>query len=208
MENASKALVMAGSMLIALIVISLLVFFFNNLKNLAKVEQGVTVTEQIAEYNKQYEAYTRAVYGSELLSIANKVNDYNKRQSEDVGYKKMALEVQLTKKIDDEYFRSGLTLNSDDLITKFKEIEQKVDTLGNEKIVSSTNNKISRKVSNLATMRTNDIETLGIKDYQAKVNQYNTYKTLLSQVKSTAFKFVNIEYDKNTGRITKLIYSY
>ena len=209
MENASKALIIAGSVLVAIIVLSMLVAFFNNLRSLVGTEQSVEATEQAAEFNKQYDAYARAVYGSELLSIANKLNDYNKREADGEGYKKIELEVQINKDIDQEYFKKG-TFNSNELINKFKEVEEKINTIGNEAITSSTNTKVSRKVSKLATMRTADIEALGIEKtkYQTKVNEYNTYKTLLSQVKATPFKYVNFEYDKNNGRITKMIYSY
>ena len=210
MENASKALIIAGSMIIALIVISLLVFFFNNLKSLVGVQQGVTRTEQVAEYNKSYEAYARNVYGSELLSIANKINDYNVRQADEQGYTHIDLEVQINKNIDNEYFQRGSTLNANELINNFKEIENKVETLGKETIVSSKNSRVSRTISKLASMRTSDIEQLGFEksQYDTKVSQYNTYKTLLSQVKATAFKYENIEYDKYNGRVTKMIYSY
>ena len=209
MENASKALIMAGSVLIAIIVISMLVAFFSNLRNLVGTEQSVEATEQAAEFNKQYDAYARAVYGSELLSIANKINDYNRREADEEGYQKIELEVQISEDIDKEYFKKGI-LNSNELINKFKEVEEKINTIGNETIASSTNTKVSRKVSKLATMRTADIEALGIEKakYQTKVNEYNTYKTLLSQVKATPFKYVNFDYDKNNGRITKMIYSY
>ena len=75
MENASKALIMAGSVLIAIVVISLLVIFFGNLRGLQNTTQSVEQVEQATEFNKQYDAYARDVYGSELLSIANKIND-------------------------------------------------------------------------------------------------------------------------------------
>ena len=39
MENASKALIIAGSVLVALMVISLLVIFFNNIRDLQGIEQ-------------------------------------------------------------------------------------------------------------------------------------------------------------------------
>ena len=57
-------------------------------------------------------------------------------------------------------------------------------------------------------MRTNDIEALGfeLSQYQQKVSEYNSYKSLLTQVKAKVFKYVDFEYDENTGRITKMNY--
>ena len=85
MENASKALIMAGAVLIALMVIALLVFFFNNIRDLQKTNLTSEEVQQIAEFNKQFDVYARDVYGSELLSLANKVVDYNKRERGDSG---------------------------------------------------------------------------------------------------------------------------
>ena len=89
MENASKALIMAGGVLIALLIIGILVVFFNNLSDWQKISQTSEEVEQITEFNKQYDVYERNVYGSELLSIANKIDDYNKRESNNKGYSKI-----------------------------------------------------------------------------------------------------------------------
>ena len=53
MENASKALIMAGGVLIALLVIGLLVFFYNNLSGLQSIEQSNDDVEAITEFNKK-----------------------------------------------------------------------------------------------------------------------------------------------------------
>lgn len=92
MENASKALIMAGSILISILIISLLVMFYGDIKELIGVEHNEDILEQSAEFNKQYDVYYRDnLYGSDILSIANKVNDYNIRQSEEQGYKKIEM---------------------------------------------------------------------------------------------------------------------
>ena len=57
-------------------------------------------------------------------------------------------------------------------------------------------------------MRTKDIEELGFEksQYQDLVTKYNTYKSLLTEIKAKAFEYVNFEYDAYTGRITKMNY--
>ena len=207
MENASKALIMAGGVLISLMVIGLLVMFFNNLSDLQKIEQSGEEVEQTAEFNKQYDVYARNVYGSELLSIANKIDDYNKRESENKGYTKIELEVQISYDMDEDYFNKNI-YSASSLKNEVEKLEQKIKEIGNTSIKSSTNSRISRKVSQLATMRTKDIEDLGFvrTDYSEAVTNYNTYKTLLTEIKAKPFKYINFEYDKNTGRVTKMIY--
>lgn len=207
MENASKALVMAGGILISMLVIGLLVFFFNNLSDLQNIRQEGEEIEEIVEFNKQYEVYLRNVYGSELLSIANKVEDYNKREADIKGYSKIELYIQIENDLDKNFFKKG-TYTSSMLKTEVENLEDKIEEIGKISINSSTNARISRKISQLATMRTKDIEELGIEysSYSTQVSEYNTYKTLLTEIKAKVFQYVSFEYDKYNGRITKMTY--
>lgn len=87
MENASKALIMAGGMLIALIIISILVVLFGNIGDVY-YEQGESLTvEQLEEYNRKFAVYnnTKGLYGSELLSLANLADEYNAKLLDSVG---------------------------------------------------------------------------------------------------------------------------
>lgn len=82
MENASKALLMAGGVLIALLIIGALLLMFNNLSSYQKVGEQDTREAQVIEFNNQFETYNRKnVRGSELYSLLNRVVDYNKRKS-------------------------------------------------------------------------------------------------------------------------------
>lgn len=82
MENASKALIMAGSVLIALMIIGALILMFSNLTSYQDTNTKSTRSAQISEFNNQYETYNRKdVRGSDLYSLLNKVIDYNRRQS-------------------------------------------------------------------------------------------------------------------------------
>lgn len=208
MENASKALIMAGGVLISLLVIGLLVFFFNNLSSWQNTKLSSEEVQQATEFNKQYDVYARDVYGSEILSLANKIADYNKREAGNKGYSKIELNIEFSKDLDKDYFTKG-TYNSSEIIKKVEDLETDVKNKGNVPVKSSTNTNVSRKVSKLATMRTSDIQNLGFAetDYQSKVNEYNSLKTLLTEVKAKVFKYVEFDYDKNTGRITKMSYT-
>ena len=82
MENASKALIIAGSVLIALMIIGALLLMFSNLSNYQSTNTQGTREAQVIEFNNQYETYNRKdVRGSELYSLLNRVIDYNRRQS-------------------------------------------------------------------------------------------------------------------------------
>lgn len=82
MENASKALIMAGSILISLMVIGALLLMFNNLSNYQKTGTQDTREAQVIAFNNQYETYNRKnVRGSDLYSLLSRVIDYNRRKS-------------------------------------------------------------------------------------------------------------------------------
>ena len=55
MENASKALIMAGGVLIALLIIGSLLLMFNNLSSYQDTNIKETRTAQIIEFNNQFE---------------------------------------------------------------------------------------------------------------------------------------------------------
>lgn len=79
MENASKAVIIAGGLLITLIILSLLVIVFSQIGGIYSERERALSLEQIEEYNRQFTAYEKSLYGSELLSLANLIDDYNYR---------------------------------------------------------------------------------------------------------------------------------
>lgn len=83
MENATKALIMAASVLIAIVIIGSLLLMFKNLSSYQETDIQSTRDAQIIEFNNQYEIYNQKnVRGSDLYSLLNKVVDYNRRKSE------------------------------------------------------------------------------------------------------------------------------
>ena len=87
MENASRALIMAGGVLIALLIIGAFILMFNNLTNYQDTGIQEEREAQIVNFNNQYETFNRdSVRGSDLYSLLNRVIDYNRRKSsEGVG---------------------------------------------------------------------------------------------------------------------------
>lgn len=103
MENASRALIMAGSILIALMIIGALLLMFNNLSSYQDTNIQTEREAQVLEFNNQYETYIRKdVRGSELYSLLSKVIDYNKRKSDkgtedegqDVQFKPITIKIE------------------------------------------------------------------------------------------------------------------
>ena len=82
MENASKALLMAGGMLLAILILTLLIYAWNLFSNFQSSNDELANIENTAKFNQQFTNYNRDdVQGYELISLVNQVVDYNQRKS-------------------------------------------------------------------------------------------------------------------------------
>lgn len=215
MENASKALLMAGGVLIALLVVSLLVYFYSDIKDLMGINDKVEITEQIEEFNKQYDAYYRNnLYGSDILSIVNKVYDYNRRQADDQGYQILELQVTFNNNYKD--YEGNLIIskktvyNAENLKQAIDDLQNKIDTYTKKVVVNGNT------VATLSGYRTNELEDFlqrngitsetRVKQIENDISNYASYKSILSNIKGKNFKAQNFEYDKKNGRIIKMVF--
>lgn len=80
MDNASKALYIAGSLLIAVLVISLLVYSFDKFGVVEEQKDEIAYQESITSFNREYEAYNkRIMYGVDVISCINKAISNNEK---------------------------------------------------------------------------------------------------------------------------------
>ena len=122
MENASKALIMAGGMLLAILIISLLLYAWSLFSKYQSSKDSLADVEDTTKFNEQFANYDRKdVQGYELLSLVNKVIDYNYRKSNDAAGKADDKYVPITLKITlgDDGKRKKLT--KDGTIRLFKQ---------------------------------------------------------------------------------------
>ena len=83
MENASKALLIAGSTLMAVILITIFVVFIGEISIWPQTEDQIENTEQIATFNAEYETYQKsAMYGVDVISCLNKAKSNNEKYEE------------------------------------------------------------------------------------------------------------------------------
>lgn len=149
MENASKALIMAGSVLIALMIIGALLLMFNNLSSYQNTNNDNEMQAQIIEFNNQYETYNRDdVRGSDLYSLLNKVIDYNRRKSEvatgnDEGQQLRFQAMSIVFEFNNKEDLKKLTYDNENRIFESKSYEL------NQKTVNSIEKEITNKVSKI-----------------------------------------------------------
>lgn len=87
MENASKALLMAGGILIALLIISMLLLMITNIGDYQRTKDSGAKATQVAKFNRDFERYTddNGIKGTDIVSLINKIADYNSKQTDNTG---------------------------------------------------------------------------------------------------------------------------
>ena len=82
MENSAKALLMASGVLVTMLIVTLLFYFKGKLTEYYNDQGKIDDIANVADFNKQFTNYERnKVYGYEIISLANMVEDYNTRHS-------------------------------------------------------------------------------------------------------------------------------
>lgn len=218
MENASKALIIAGSVLLAMLIIGSLVFMFNTLSDLRQTEADAEDVEQLAKYNRQIETFNRnGLYGSEIMSLANLIEDYNIRQSGLKGYTAITLEVYTTgiAGADNPTMQAQYTGENGymQLIQDFNSLQNSVDTKKAETLYGQTIERLSgmRTEQIIEALRNYDvsetqIQTIIRDEINPTVSEYTIQKSELTEFKNKQFGTPEIEYDQYTGRIIKMVF--
>ena len=83
MENASKALLMAGATLIAILIITLFVLMNNQIKSYQQQKDEAEKAQQISKFNNDFERYLvmddDGISGADVVTLINKLNEYNQK---------------------------------------------------------------------------------------------------------------------------------
>ncbi len=80
MENATKAILIAGGILITMLTVSLFYFIFNIAGDMYGVSQEDSTQKELIAFNTGFEAYNKNVmYGMDIISVLNQAIDNNRR---------------------------------------------------------------------------------------------------------------------------------
>lgn len=161
--NAALAMKIAGGMLIAVIIVSALVYFFGQLTPLQQQMVDIKATEQTTDFNKEYEVYNRQLmYGVDVLSALNKAYSNNQKYIEQYGYNQMLA--------DDYLIDIEITFKND--IESLLEIYRLEDKVGGGKKEESIGNSFSDETNN-PTNQCRSIDKNGnpvyLDDYKDKI---------------------------------------
>ena len=251
MENASRALIMAGSVLIALMIIGALMLMFGNLTSYQETDTQGTRSAQIAEFNQQFETYNRDnVRGSDLYSLLNKAIDYNRRQSwegigesgEEIRYTPMEITFtvnpiselsadgnnRLFTQKDGKYtvgsntntFENYIKQTIDDLEDAYGQSSLTNLTTGMSKIFTDSGDPaviVANFNAASTIVKIDSVDDLKNKS-ESPTKKNQTTKTTIEedvytyyeyiQFKRAHFDCTDIEYDGNTGRVTRMEFNF
>ena len=208
MENASKALTIAGGVLIAVMLAVLVYYVFNHWGEIQKMKQEAVETVKVEEFNKSYLSYEKVLYGSELLGLVNKMSDYN--ISDDVKYNAygtmdLKVEIKLLSGSTDNLFNrtgtyslSTVKRTIDDVMRKTVErYSGKVSDSQWEFLAKSSNN--SEQSFDDLCQELNISSSVNRRDLQEAAKEYYKYV----QFKRMKFKHKETTFF-NTGRVRNM----
>lgn len=202
MENASKALLMAAGVLITILIVSLIIFARNKASDFYNSDDDIDDTSDVTKFNLQFTNYERNdVKGVELISLSNKIADYNFRHSNadraknDEGYQFITLTVNIGatdpfKYSDDD--NSGLFRNNQ---TVFRQS-------GVSNAFSSINDEMYQAENNYGK---NNLRNLAKAIYTVFPNKSVEYITDFDKLSSVK-KFKEITSSKDAGLDYKTFY--
>lgn len=96
MENVTKALLIAGAILIAVMILSLVAMAWSNMSEYYTEQHESTLIEQTSKFNDKFQNYKgKTIRGNELISIMNRVVDYNNSEADMVGYDRIIIDIDL-----------------------------------------------------------------------------------------------------------------
>lgn len=84
MENASKALIMAGGVLIAMAIIGLAMFAYMSASDFAQANEDALSISQIESFNRFYTAYITTYSGTNRIKCVDALNILNRAVEDDV----------------------------------------------------------------------------------------------------------------------------
>ena len=223
MENASKALLIAGGILLALLTISLVMIMYNNLQSMQNAQEQKLATEQLLAFNKEYEAYNKSLlYGTDVITVVNKAINNNRnmdikpteekyyvnviiKTNLDKEFKTKIIKVDNTKKKGDVGYEEDVT-SSYSGITALSGIT--VDTV--DKIQGACKlgdwDKNGYLVNNTGVINFFNQNATDTKIDDKDNNLTYLVYSALTDFKKTIFTCSNIEYSEITGRVKQITF--
>lgn len=188
MENAAKALLIAGGMLIALMIIGALLLMFNQIGDYEKGQQSNEKTSQLAEFNLDFEKYMddKGITGADIISLINKVINYNEKAKKGGVNNSVDYNIKMSITVSglDDFNKKYAYDKENDNDSLFPKSTYKFDE-------STTNNSLKQL---LIDFRANEGE-LGIENLKRLSSIYNGNENERTNIANIKEKLLEINYE-------------
>ena len=225
MENASRALVIAGGVLLSLIIIGVVMFAYRGITSLQKEKDISLSNEQVSKINEQIEKYTKksVIYGSEVLSICNAIEDYSRKYPESEGYPKITAIIKIKadgkndvelffkdeyndEEYNDEQYNSTQRLKGDyDSAIETRDDKGKI-SMSNGKTIEELYNFLrtdSQKLDSYYDLYGSNDDEYNVEEILQFLEEYEKYRNCINTFREKRFK-ASVEYSNTTGIIKKI----
>ena len=225
MENASRALVIAGGVLLSLIIIGVVMFAYRGITSLQKEKDISLSNEQVSKINEQIEKYTKksVIYGSEVLSIFNAIEDYSRKYPESEGYPKITAIIKIKadgkndvelffkdeyndEEYNDEQYNSTQRLKGDyDSAIETRDDKGKI-SMSNGKTIEELYNFLktdSQKLDSYYDLYGSNDDEYNVEEILQFLEEYEKYRNCINTFREKRFK-ASVEYSNTTGIIKKI----
>ncbi len=215
MENASKALLIAGGVLLAMMILAIMVYVFGSMSDFAESQDRTAATQEIVEFNKGYEAYNKQrMYGTDVISVVNKAINHNKNvapNAEDPYYVNVKMHVIQSfettgKRIDNTKSANQLGYEKDLDIGAIRSELSSV-TVSTSELKAGSSYDLGKWKGDVLEMNSGIISffTQTDSDTIKTKGQYTYYiYSALTNFKSSIFECSEVHYNQETGRIDEI----
>ncbi len=210
MENASKALLMAGGLLIAMITISIFYYMFSQISEFRNVTSEDTSETALLAFNQGFESYNKKLmYGTDVISVLNKAIDNNRTYDVESEY-------------DSKYYVDIVFILKSDLTTRTENYKSSDAGTGYEKTGTDSVTTVFKANTEYSLSNYKDeIQTLII-DPSSLTGTYNNSDSSIStyesgcisykityypaaEFKRKTFYCSSVEYN-DSGRVSKMTF--
>ena len=176
MENATKALLIAAGILFAVMIMSLLLVGYNQISSYYSAQHEEQQIKQLAGYNKIFQNYNRKkIRGNEMISLMNRVIDYNERQAYDESkqYPRMRVTIKLGANVWQQFtYKPANKTNINDTIFK--------NVLNGDGDITNVSNSSSNKTNDKTLVQITNVD----EDLKNKYPSLNLTKDKLQKLSS------------------------
>ena len=190
MENASKALMIAGGVLLAVLILSVLIYVYSHIQSVERSKAEVLQVEELAKFNREFETYNKnSMYGTDIISVINKAISYNNKYGNLINIHLTTLTNFQTTVIEWITNDEGKNEQKSNFTTTVLEENQNFDL--NSSVLKSFISSDDKKKTEYS--------------YDINGNRITTETVpAISEFKKAKFQCTEVKYDSNSGRVSSM----